>query len=535
MSDTKAPIASDPGAAASAEGPSARSKAIQTEWTRQVNLVRKKEFAYFRSVIKRSEGDASGHTLAGVPLRAPATVRVRGDTLKKIDEIELQLNLLWQASSGRHSNADLARPANNAGASMQSDAFASTGDIFSSSLRHVSGVMTHTMHHAEMPSSVLLVPKKERFSETSAGAAVLPAEGHAAAIPRASPKSAGSNDAALTRAAALFALADYDRAAQHLLGALRDPDQRAVQLQRLLALLEIYRATGNQAQFDWSVLEYFDYWDGGTPQWRTNPTATMNPGKTSPGVSTENTRFAVSSLDDARVWRCPAVLNSAAARKLRTHWLTNRHCGIDWTSLSTLDAAASAELVACFTQTQGAPSKLIFVDTPNLLYLLEQATPQGQPQVPRSLWDLRFCLLGLMQMRAAFDAAATDFCLTYIEQAPVWKTSKIHFIGDALVPAAVPADPVEGTPWRLQGHVLGENGLGLPEIPAHQTSQRISVACKALVRMDANAIAQLLEWLRGARESKADVQLQDVGLLVGAAWTTAGIDALAQIQLRDLG
>ena len=61
------------------------------------------------------------------------------------------------------------------------------------------------------------------------------------------------------------------------------------------------------------------------------------------------------------------------------------------------------------------------------------------------------------------------------------------------------------------------------------------MACKALVRMDANAIAQLLEWLRGARESKADVQLQDVGLLVGAAWTTAGIDALAQIQLRDLG
>ena len=528
MSDTKAPIAPNPGAAASAEGPSARSKAIQTEWTRQVNLVRKQEFSYLRSVLKRQGSDASEQTLAGVPVRISTAGKVRGDTLKKIDEIEAQLDLLWLASRGNSSNSDFIRRSGFTDASLLSESTGPTTVSLSSALPATGGVLTHTMHHAEMPSLALL-------AQTVDSAALTSTEPRAAVSETPTAKNPIFSDPALLTAATLFTSEDYDLAAQHLLRTLRTKDDRAVRLKRLLALLEIYRATGNQAQFDWSVLEYFDYWDGGTPQWRTNPTAGANRGKTSPGVSTDNTHFAVSSLDDARVWRCPAVLNSAAARKLCAHWLANRHCGIDWTSLSTLDAAASAELVKCFTQTQGAPSKLIFVDTPNLLYLLEQATPQGQPQVPRSLWDLRFCLLGLMQMRAAFDAAATDFCLTYIEQAPVWKTSKIHFIGDTMVPAAEPTDPVEGKPWRLQGHVLGENGLGLPEIPAQQTPQRISVACKALVRMDANAIAQLLEWLRGARERKADVQLQDVSLLVGAAWTTAGIDALAHIQLRDLG
>ena len=61
------------------------------------------------------------------------------------------------------------------------------------------------------------------------------------------------------------------------------------------------------------------------------------------------------------------------------------------------------------------------------------------------------------------------------------------------------------------------------------------MACAALVRMDAEAIAQLLTWLRSASETKADVHLQGVGVLVGAAWAAAGIDALAQVHLRDLG
>ncbi len=526
MSESKAPQARDPGTAATAESETARSKSFQSEWSHQVNLVRKQEFAYLRSVIKREGGVRSELTLAGMPVRSSKAEKVRGETLKKIEEIEAQLDLLWLASRGKRSNSGFT---SRSGLDLASFLSASPG-LTTASLPSAlpAGVLTQTLHHAEMPSSVLLTPTIESPAATSAELRPALRETHFTQRPI-------FNDSALSAAAVLFASEDYDLAAQHLLRALRANDARAVQLQRLLALLEIYRATGNQAQFDWSVLEYFDYWDGGTPQWHVSPKARTSTGKFSPGAPAENTRFAASSLNDARVWRCPSGLNAAAARKLRAHWLASRHCGVDWTSLSTLDATASAELVACFRQAQGAPSQLIFVDTPNLLYVLEQATPQGQPQVARSLWELRFCLLELMQMRAAFDAAATDFCLTYIEPAPVWKASEIHFIGDALVPVPLPAQANQGSPWHLSGHVLGASGLALPDLPEQPTPQRITIACAALVRMDAEAIAQLAQWLHGASEKKADVHLQGVGVLVGAAWAAAGIDALAQVHLRDLG
>ena len=527
MSDFNPPRGPDASAAALAEDHGAPSLPVRSEWMRQVHLVRKQEFAYLRSVLKREGGDASERTLAGMPMRAATAGKARGDTLKKIDQIEAQLDLLWLASRGRRSVSEFSDLSGLAGASLLSETPGLATVSLLSALPATSGVLTQVMHHAEMPSSVLLTPALDSDFAPPAPAPV-------ASILATSPKKLGLYDAALSTAATLFASADYDRAAQHLLRALRDPGERAVQLQRRLGLLDIYRATGNQAQFDWSVLEYFDYWEGGTPQWHTASVARVNTGKTSPGAPPEDTRFAASALDDARVWRCPSVLNASAARKLRAHWLANRHFGVDWTSLSTLDAAASAELVACFTQAQGAPSQLIFVDTPNLLHVLQQATPQGQPQVARGLWELRFCLLGLMQMRAAFDAAATDFCLTYIESAPEWKASEIHFIGDTLVPEPARSQTPKDTPWHLSGQVLGATGLGLPELPAHPKPQRITVACAALVRMDADAIAQLRQWLGSAQEKMADVHLQNVALLVGVAWGSAGIDALAQVHLRDL-
>lgn len=535
MNDNKAPGAPEPSALARAEEESARSKSIQAEWTRQVNLVRKQEFAYLRSVLKREGGDASERTLAGMPLRTPTAGKVRGDTLKKIDEIEAQLDLLWMSSRGKRSVSGFGGHSVFAGSSLASGVPAFTTAPLSQALVDSTGVITQVMHHAELPSAVLLLPEVDApvAPPTASLSPTAPAE-PAPEQPNlaAGPSATAPVDAALSRAATLFARADYDRAAQQLLRALRDPGGRALQLRRVLALLEIYRATGNQAQFDWSVLEYFDYWDGGTPQWHTSPGSHPKTGKASLDAPGHTTHFPASSLDDLRLWRCPSVLNSAAARTLQAHWRAGGHCGVDWTSLSTLDAAASAEVVACFTQSQGAPSQLTFVDTPNLLYVLAQATPQGQPEVARSLWALRFCLLGLMQMRAAFDAAATDFCLTYLETAPVWKTSEIPFVGDARVSDPAPHPAPKDTSWHLAGHVVGATGLGLAELAARTRLGRLAIDCSALVRMDEDAITQLRQWLQSAKRVQADVHLQDVGVLVGAAWASAGIDALAQVHLR---
>ena len=493
---------------------------------RQVNLVRKQEFDYLRSVQKRQAGEVAEPTLAGLPASLPRAGKVRGDTLKKIDEIEAQLDLLWVSSRNKPTDSQFSH-----GAALADHG---TPSQFSSTFLAGPGVLTQMMHHSEMPASVLLVQSLEDHGAKSASAAAdggLIGREAVRLAPMSNTTGMDAQDEVLIKAAELFCAADYELAAQHLARSLRGKEMRSGHaLRRLLALLDIYRATGNQAQFDWSVLEYFDFWDGRTPQWQRRIGAPRDPNAAldKPAAPKASERKGESPV--TRLWRCPSALNLAAADDLRAHWLRGGSCTIDWTSLSTIDADASALLRVVFTTEQCAPEQLVFLDTPNLLYVLEQATPIGMSEVDRNLWLLRFCMLALMGMRGAFDAACTDFCLTYIEPAPVWQGSNIQFIGDALATVPVAAAPVSDSPWYLHGHVLGESGLGLPE----PRQGRINVDCATLVRMDPSATALLMQWLSKASSHGAQVHFNDVGLLVGAAWTAAGVDAFAHVHLRDV-
>lgn len=524
-------------APAATELDDSRSQAFaRTEWMRQVHQIRKQEFAYLRSVQKREASGDAEPTLAGFQAIAPSLGSVREDTLKKIDEIEARLNLLWVSNHSKPGPSGLS--------SALTQPMAQTLTTAPVSVLRPStapGLFTQVMYDAEMPSSVLLVNTVDTQATPSTPAQSLPSvEAISKPLPVSPQKAPVHYDGTLTTAAALFANGENDLAAQHLLRAIRaihaQGKPKAQSLPWVLGLLEIYRATGNQAQFDWSVLEYFDYWDGVTPQWR-------NAAKTSSGVLTLNRQvrtepatFAASGMDQARVWRCPSVLNRGAARAWCEHWLGSRHCAIDWTSLSTIDADGAADLVVFLQSTEQGPTQLVFFDTPNLLYVLEQATPQGQAQVPRSLWELRFCLLGLMHMRAAFDAAAADFCLTYIENAPVWRPGRASFDGDVAAtpaPTVAPDPATADTPWRLHGQVLGNQALGLPDQAWGREPQKITISCTTLVRMDDDAISQLLQWVRQAQMQKVDVQFADVSLLVAAAWAAAGLEAHARVTLRD--
>lgn len=499
--------------------------AARTEWMRQVNLVRKQEFAYLRSVQKRQAGNVAEPTLAGLPARLPREGKVRGDTLKKIDEIEAQLDLLWVASHSKRVDPLQidSKELSGAGATTQ----------FSTSFLESPGVLTQMMHHSEMPASVLLVQSLDDPTEQATRAAVhdVAAEGSTATQAlQFTATAAEPPDEVLTKAAELFAAAEYELAVQHLTRSLRGNELRSAKaLRRLLALLEIYRATGNQAQFDWSVLEYFDFWDSRTPQWQRPSTSVHQASETRTTQATLQRPDTARQTHTSLFWRCPSVLTRSAADDLHEHWSQGGHCTIDWTSLSAIDTDAASQLTALFNTERGAPEQLIFIDTPNLLYVLEQSTPIGTSEVDRRLWLLRFCMLGLMGMRATFDTACTDYCLTYIEPAPAWQPSRIQFVGDMQGTAHVAAASGANTPWSLHGHVLGETGLGLQQ----PVDSSINVDCATLVRMDASATALLIQWLRQAAARGTQVQFNDVGLLVGAAWHAAGVDAFAQMHLRD--
>ena len=501
-------------------GEDAQAQAARMEWMRQVNMVRKQEFAYLRSVQKRQAGEVSEPTLAGLPTRVPRAGKVRGDTLKKIDEIEAQLDLLWVSSRNKRSESN-----------FPSDT--GTNTQFSPSSLASPGVLTQMMHHSEMPASVLLVQSLEDHAAKSAFAAAsgeLFERGAVTLAPKFNPSGTDHQDEVLAKAADLFSNAEFELAAQHLARSLRGKEIRSEHaLRRLLALLDIYRATGNQAQFDWSVLEYFDFWDGKTPQWHRPSTTDRETVTPRQNAAAPRRPEKLGQTHVTRFWRCPSVLNRVAADELEAHWSQGGNCTIDWTSLSAIETDAASQLTAIFNTEQGAPEQLIFIDTPNLLYVLEHATPIGNSEVSRNLWLLRLSMLALMGMRAAFDAACTDFCLTYIEPAPAWHATSIQFIGDALTTAPVVPAPAGNSPWYLHGHVLGETGIGLAE----PTPGRIDVDCATLIRMNAAATELLLQWLRKASACGAQVHFKDVGLLVGAAWRVAGVEAFAHVHLRD--
>ena len=508
---------------------------VRTDWMRQIHHIRKQEFAYLRSVQER-EASGGEPALAGFQAASPSIGTVREDTIKKIDEIEARLNLQWVASSPRKQ----AEPVQVLGGPLNQSA--STAPL--SNPLTALGTFTQVMYDEEMPSSVLMVDTVDTFPPrtiyTPATAVSDPAP--AQALPPTPLRTAKAQvqvqaDKVLATVGVLFAHGENDLAAQHLLRAVRSNSEgKALARRWLLALLEIYQATGNQAQFDWSVLEYFDYWDGITPQWR-NASAVVAPAQT-PVLTTAapSASFAASGMDQAVVWRCPSTLSRTAARDLKALWRTSSHCALDWTSLSTIEADAAADLSEFFNATEQGPLQLVFFDTPNLLYVLDQATPQGQALVKRSLWDLRFCFLKLMHMRVAFDAATADFCLTYIEDAPVWQPGRARFDSDALVAPAAAISPdasAAATPWRLHGPVLGAQSIELPE-PASGSQQKIiTIACATLVRMDDAATAQLVKWAQAAVTRGAEVHFADVSLLVAAAWEAAGLNAHAQVSLRD--
>ena len=506
---------------------------VRNEWMRQVHQIRKQEFAYLRSVQRREASGDGEPTLAGFQTKSPSLGSVREDTLKKIDEIEARLNLLWVSS----------QPTSQA--SPPKAALAPTPEVDRSNQgppttmqMGAPSVFTQVMYDAAMPSSALMVNTVDTLPAPIIPMQVLPdlVTPVKKELPTTPTQSVPLHaDGVLATVGALFAHGETDLSAQHLLRAVRSSGDRKVQARRwLLALLEIYRATGNQAQFDWTVLEYFDYWDGITPQWLSTSAGGEAALRSGPKTAPQSFDFEASGLDHAVVWRCPSTLDRAAARELRSHWTSARHCALDWTSLSTIDADAAADLSAFFNASEEGPSQLVFFDTPNLLYVLEQATPQGQAQVARSLWNLRFCFLGLMHMKAAFDAATADFSLTFIENAPVWRPGRARFDGDALASPAIAADAVASdSPWRLHGQVLGASGVELPEHPLDPQHKTITIACGTLVRMDDAATAKLLQWVRRAVAQKTEVHFSDVSLLVAAVWTAAGLHDHAQIHLRE--
>ncbi len=508
-------------------------KAVRAERRRQLQQIRQQELAYLRSLHDGTAANGSERPLEGFEAVAPPSHLVPLDTLKKIDEIEARMDQRWVDVNAKTRPA-AATPSATLPAALQ-EAVAAVETASSQRARN--------LQTARIPPPAATQPVESSSLTTPWKSLQGPARdaGHEEITPP-RPLADLMGDPVLTAAASDFAGGRTDEARQGLLVALRASPQRSAKvLCWLLALIETYRTSGNRAEFDGAVLEYFDYWDGATPTWHdwtASADEQIAPGSTNAHHAPVEL-FAPSVLDQMSVWRCPALLDAAAAHALIAHWQSVKQCAVDWYALNAIDATAAQQLSAALGPDMPAPAHVLFFDTPTLLSVLQQATPQGEAQCPRSLWHLRLAMLQLMHMRDAFDQAVSDYCMTFIEPAPIWQAGQARFDGDAGAWAnhsglqgAGPKQPHQPV-LQLQGQLVGAQALGLPAKPGGSPGSVLPIACRRLVRMDPDSTGALVNWVSRAQAQSIEVCFKGVSLLVAAYWHHRGLHANAQVELRD--
>ncbi len=483
---------------------------------RHMLLVRKQEFAYLRGVLQGEQGQNADNVMGGFPASNAKGARARDETLKKIAAVEAQLESQWVASHAkRPADAPALRPTQVADPAT------------------TAGVPQRPQDRplALPPALPLMVERGVQWDQDGSA--------DSSAAPRwdAIFELAGS-DETLVAAAVLFAHGKFDQAVEQLLEALMaKPAGEEQTLALALCLLEVLRAKGDRHRFDWAVLEYVEYWNGVTPQWRSDPVPEHS--------STQTTKLAQPNgqddgMDDPleALWRCPATWDAEVTQTLLRD-LEHRHSyAIDWAELRHITAGAAALASPAIAKLCDRPAHLVFFATSNLLAVLRSHTPQGRSLSDRSAWNLRFSMLQLAREHEEFECAALEYCMTYLETGPSWKPALGSFVGDEASPPVLAtrvrqdsAAPV----WQLQGEVLGSYGLGLPDPRQHPTQACIRIACHELVRMDGSSCSALLEWISSAQTQTGEIHFDGVSLLVAAFWSALGIDAQVRIHLSGLG
>ncbi len=490
-------------------------EATDADRLRHMLLVRKQEFAYLRGVLKREQGQDADHVMGGFPAGNTKGARARDETLKKIAAVEAQLESLWVASHAK-------RPADApALASAQVADAAPTA-----------GVPQRPQERplALPPALPLMVKRGVQWDQYEPADTVAALRWHGVF-------ESAASDETLVAAAVLFAHGKFKEASDQLLEALKAKPERQEQTFALaLCLLEVLRAMGDQDRFDWAVLEYVEYWNGVTPQWRSDAAPQHPSTQTTKGAERNGQDYGTDDLLET-FWRCPPTWDVKVAKALLQGLENQRSYAIDWADLRHITAEAAAFASPGFAKLCTQPVHLVFFDTLNLLTVLRKSTPQGQSLSDRNAWKLRFSMLQLAREHEEFERAALEYCMTYLETGPSWKPALGSFVGDNASPPNLEVRARQGAAgpvWQLQGEILGSYGLGLPDPREHPTPTRIRIACHELVRMDGSSTSDLLEWISSAQTQTSEIHFDGVSLLVAAFWSALGIDGQVRIHLSGL-
>lgn len=336
-------------------------------------------------------------------------------------------------------------------------------------------------------------------------------------------EAAASRNLQLQEASISFAFGDDSAAERMLLDALGS-ETEAHQITIWLALLELYRTTGQRDKYEHRALCLAIKFERSAPQWL---------------PISESEHVAPDLALSATSWSCPSLLDRRAfsnmVTKLERATLPWR---LDWRALQRIDGDVVDQLSSLFAEWAGKPIQLCFVGGAQLRTVLFNSTPFLVRDVAPHWWQLRMQALSLMGLLADLERVALDFCMTYDISPDSIKIANCRYVEvESLTdpvsyhpPGSVESIGMDSTTFYL----ADENSEMCQECIAELAdcvgdganlllskldfkwayADHVVVSCRRLVRADFSTAGNLLNWVILKSEANCQVHLVDVNLLV---------------------
>ena len=363
----------------------------------------------------------------------------------------------------------------------------------------------------------------------------------------------------LEEASIRFANGDTAGAEEALLMALKPGDLTPERAEIwIAALFDLYRATGQQARFEESAIEFASRFGRSAPAWFSTPEL-LKRADAAPSFKGNVPQVAAST--GAAHWAAPEVLTSVSLAALQLvlkskapPWL------LDWSALVTIEPGAVSELGPLFAHWCVTPVSLSFRGADGLRRALKSLTTLGDTTLAPAAWQMHMNALRVMGLHDDFETIALDFCVTFEVSPPSWQKSLCIC---KLEGADAPREPganqqaIEGKdPWKdsivrssfldedsvigvamvaLSGEILSDAAEALAQLEAAmgEGASQMVISCENLIRVDFSAAGSILNWVAGQRASGCMVQFRNVNRIVAAFFHVIGITEFARVVPRS--
>jgi hypothetical protein len=363
------------------------------------------------------------------------------------------------------------------------------------------------------------------------------------------------HDPELDEAVIAFANADFTQCEEALQRITQSSGARAQHAETWLVLFDLYRATGQQQNFESLAMEYAQQFGWSAPQWYSMPKLVADAQADEP-MSAMPLEGGSGSSEVG--WVCPEHLDIEAVARLGSQTLQMPLPWVlDWQGLRRIDTEAAVHLSALLRNWAPQPLELRWVGGERLFAVLAESAPNGVRDADPAFWLTLLEALRMANRVDQFDETAIEYCITYEVSPPSWESTrcKVHVssssistrtpplsmvsdVSTSFMESSLTDDPaggVEVAHVELSGQLIGDISATLGKLQRELTAAPIiSVSCTRLIRVDFTAAGDLLNWVLTKKSENQAVHFVDTHRLVALFFGALGINEHAKVQVRKV-